>query len=127
MEGRSKELYDRLVDLEKKLLEGNFDASLELQSHKSDIERLRDIVEELKSQEMTIGASYRSDFDSFGKDISVTSDKLIEMSHQLDNLEDRIVVLEEHKDKADKRVWGYVEKIVIAIISGIMTMLFNSL
>lgn len=127
MEGRAKELYDRLTELEKKLLEGNFDASLELQSHQTDIESLRNIVDEIKSQESKLDESHRLDFDNVGKEISATSKKLADLNRQLDDLESRTEVLEEHKKKSDNRVWSYIDKAIIAIISGVMTMLFNNL
>lgn len=127
MDVKSKELYDKLNVLEKKVLEGNFDANLKMQSHKSDIERLREIVDELKSQDELLGRVPKKEFDDIGRDISVTSSKLQDLSNQIKNLEERTEVLEEHKSKSDNRVWSYVEKAVIAIISGLMTLLFNNL
>lgn len=127
MNEKNEELYKTLVGLEKKLLQGNFDVNLELQHHKSDIDRLRDVVEELKKQELHLSSSLQSDVEDVGNRIYVTSDKLSELSNQLSDLETRLVTLEEHKDNADKRVWSYVEKVIIAIISGVMTMLFNNL
>lgn len=127
MNEKNEELYKTLVGLEKKLLQGNFDVNLELQHHKSDIDRLRDVVEELKKQELHLSSSLQSDVEDVGNRIYVTSDKLSELSNQLSYLETRLVTLEEHKDNADKRVWSYVEKVIIAIISGVMTMLFNNL
>lgn len=123
----NKELYKTLVELEKKLLEGSFDVNLELQSHKSDIDRLREVVERLREQDLHVSTEHKKKFDDVGKNLTVTSDKLSELIIKLDNLEDRIIILEEHKSKSDNRVWSYVDKTIIAIISGIMTMLFNNL
>lgn len=122
-----KKLYEILIDLEKKLLEGNFDVNLELQSHKSDIDRLRDVVDELKKQDLHVSANHRDNLKSVGDDLSCTSEKLSELNVKIDNLEVRLVALEAHKDKTDKRVWSYIDKMIIAIISGIMTMLINNL
>lgn len=127
MEGRAKELYEKLIELEAKLLEGSFDSDLKLQSQKSDIQRLRDIIEELKSKERYLEDYHRNEFEDVGKAVTNTSNRLRDLSTQLDSLESRVSSLEEHKSKSDKRVWSYVDKVIIAIISGIMTLLFNGI
>lgn len=124
---KNRALYKTLVDLEKKLLEGNFDVNLELQSHKSDIDRLREVVDELKKQDLHVASKHEKSIVDVGKNLTVTSDKLSELIVKMDNLEERLVALEEHKSKTDNRVWSYIDKTIIAIISGIMTLLFNNL
>lgn len=127
MEENYKKHYETLLDLEKKLLEGSFDINLELQSHKTDIDRLREVVEELKRHDLHVSSEHKKGFDSMGKDLTVTSDKLSEMNSKIDNVELRLKALEEHKDKTDTRVWSYIDKVIIAIISGLMTLLLNNL
>lgn len=127
MDEKQKDIYKTLVELEKKLLEGNFNVNLELHSHQSDIDRLREVVDELKEQDLHLKSSQQSRMDNVGKEVSVTTEKLSDISYQLESIEERLKVLEEHKSSADKRVWSYVDKVIIAIISGIMTLLFNSL
>lgn len=126
MDDKNKGLYNTLIELEKKLLEGNFDVNLELQSHKSDIDRLREVVDELKEQDLHLKSSHKSSLDDVGDKVAVTSDRIVEISHQLEKIEERLEVLEERKSKTDSRVWSYLDKIIIAIISGLMTLLFSN-
>lgn len=124
---KNQKLYETLLGLEKKLMEGSFDVNLELQSHKSDIDRLRDVVNELKKQELHLSATHKESIKSVDENLSVTSGKINELIAKMDALESRLIILEEHKDKTDKRVWTYIDKMIIAIISGIMTLLLNNL
>lgn len=124
---KNQKLYETLLGLEKKLMEGNFDVNLELQSHKSDIDRLREVVNELKKQELHLSTTHKESIKSVDENLSVTSRRINELIAKMDALESRLVILEEHKDKTDKRVWTYIDKMIIAIISGIMTLLLNNL
>lgn len=127
MEGKTRELYNKLTDLERKILQGSFDADMEFKTHKTDIERLREIVEELKDRERETSERSYSNFDLTTQNLSATSDRLNELSNQIYNLEKRMETLEEHRSSTDKRVWTVIEKILIGLIGGAITYLFSGL
>ena len=120
---RSEEIHKELVELSSKFQKDILGSDRYYNEVKSDIETLKRLYGEIRDLQRT----HTTTITALDKDISIQEEKNSNILYQLEQLERRLEDLERTSEKNSENTRQFVEKIVLLIIGGLVTWLFNIL
>lgn len=120
---RFEEIHKELVELSSKFQKDSSGSDRYYNEVKSDIETLKRLYGEIGELQRT----HTTSITALDKDISIQEQKNSNIFYQLEQLERRLEELERTSEKNSDNTRQFVEKIVMLIIGGLVTWLFNVL
>lgn len=120
---RFEEIHKELVELSSKFQKDSSGNDRYYNEVKSDIETLKRLYGEIGELQRT----HTTSITALDKDISIQEQKNSNIFYQLEQLERRLEELERTSEKNSDNTRQFVEKIVMLIIGGLVTWLFNVL
>ena len=120
---RFEEIYKELVELSSKFQKDSSGNDRYYNEVKSDIETLKRLYGEIGELQRT----HTTSITALDKDTSIQEEKNSNIFYQLEQLERRLEELERTSEKNSDNTRQFVEKIVMLIIGGLVTWLFNVL
>ena len=120
---RFEEIHKELVELSSKFQKDILGSDRYYSEVKSDIETLKRLYGEIRDLQRT----HTTTITTLDKDISIQEEKNSNIFYQLEQLERRLEELERTSEKNSDNTRQFVEKIVMLIIGGLVTWLFNIL
>lgn len=120
---RFEEIHKELVELSSKFQKDSSGSDRYYNEVKSDIETLKRLYGEIGELQRT----HTTYITALDKDTSIQEEKNSNIFYQLEQLERRLEELERSSEKDSDNTRQFVEKIVMLIIGGLVTWLFNVL
>lgn len=120
---RFEEIHKELVELSNKFQKDSSGSDRYYNEVKSDIETLKRLYGEIGELQRT----HTTSITALDKDTSIQEEKNSNIFYQLEQLERRLEELERSSEKNSDNTRQFVEKIVMLIIGGLVTWLFNVL
>ena len=120
---RFEEIHKELVELSSKFQKDSSGNDRYYNEVKSDIETLKRLYGEIGELQRT----HTTSITALDKDTSIQEEKNSNIFYQLEQLERRLEELERSSEKDSDNTRQFVEKIVMLIIGGLVTWLFNVL
>ena len=120
---RFEEIHKELVELSSKFQKDSSGNDRYYNEVKSDIETLKRLYGEIGELQRT----HTTSITALDKDTSIQEEKNSNIFYQLEQLERRLEELERTSEKNSDNTRQFVEKIVMLIIGGLVTWLFNVL
>lgn len=120
---RFEEIHKELVELSSKFQKDSSGSDRYYNEVKSDIETLKRLYGEIGELQRT----HTTSITALDKDVSIQGEKNSNIFYQLEQLEKRIEELERTSERDSDNTRQFVEKIVMLIIGGLVTWLFNVL
>lgn len=120
---RYEKIHRELVDLSERLQKDYSNNDKYYHDVKRDIETLKRLYQEISD----IQKAHTTSITALDKDMSIQGEKNINIFYQLEQLEKRLGDLERSSEKSSDNTRQFVEKIVMLIIGGLVTWLFNIL
>ena len=120
---RFEEIHKELVELSSKFQKDSSGSDRYYNEVKSDIETLKRLYGEIGELQRT----HTNAITALDKDTSIQEEKNSNIFYQLEQLERRLEELERSSEKNSDNTRQFVEKIVMLIIGGLVTWLFNVL
>lgn len=120
---RFEEIHKELVELSSKFQKDSSGSDRYYNEVKSDIETLKRLYGEIGELQRT----HTTSITALDKDTAIQEEKNSNIFYQLEQLERRLEELERSSEKNSDNTRQFVEKIVMLIIGGLVTWLFNVL
>lgn len=120
---RFEEIHKELVELSSKFQKDSSGSDRYYNEVKSDIETLKRLYGEIGELQRT----HTTVITALDKDTAIQEEKNSNIFYQLEQLERRLEELERSSEKNSDNTRQFVEKIVMLIIGGLVTWLFNVL
>lgn len=120
---RFEEIHKELVELSSKFQKDSSGSDRYYNEVKSDIETLKRLYGEIGELQRT----HTTVITALDKDTAIQEEKNSNIFYQLEQLERRLEELERSSEKDSDNTRQFVEKIVMLIIGGLVTWLFNVL
>lgn len=120
---RFEEIHKELVELSSKFQKDSSGSDRYYNEVKSDIETLKRLYGEIGELQRT----HTTSITALDKDTAIQEEKNSNIFYQLEQLERRLEELERTSEKNSDNTRQFVEKIVMLIIGGLVTWLFNVL
>lgn len=120
---RFEEIHKELVELSSKFQKDSSGSDRYYNEVKSDIETLKRLYGEIGELQRT----HTTSITALDKDTAIQEQKNSNIFYQLEQLERRLEELERTSEKNSDNTRQFVEKIVMLIIGGLVTWLFNVL
>ena len=120
---RFEEIHKELVELSSKFQKDSSGSDRYYNEVKSDIETLKRLYGEIGELQRI----HTTSITALDKDVSIQGEKNSNIFYQLEQLERRLEELERSSEKSSDNTRQFVEKIVMLIIGGLVTWLFNVL
>lgn len=127
MDNRINELYNEIKNLEQRINKGEQTTDRSIEDLKNTVEELQKLTKEIQDVDIANHTKLNENFVAIDKEISVQGEKLANIYHQLGQIERRVKDLEKDDDRAVERSRSIIDRIVIAIIGGLVTYIFGTL
>ena len=122
-----REVLDRLYAVELKVKEVNSDTGISLKEIKSSVNELKELTHELKEKGTVSNEALTRSLNTIDREVAVQDEKIANVLFQISTIDKRIQDLECGAVKSQDSMRALVDKIIMAVIGGVLTYLFNLL